>query len=71
MDEGELYADELFTMDPDTEIPDARMEGAFSFTGGTGRYRQARGSASATAQQLGGGVHTAFVACGWIEHMEE
>jgi len=69
--DGDLYADELFTGDSATAPPNLTMEGAFTFTGGTGRYRNAAGSASATAQQLGDGVHTAVVACGWIEDISE
>jgi len=65
--DGDVYADELFSSDPTTTGPNLRWFGAFTFTGGTGKYRNASGSASATAQQLGDGVHSAVVACGWID----
>jgi len=65
--DGDLYADELFAGDPTTAGPNLRWFGAFTFVGGTGDYRSATGSASATAQQLGDGVHSAVVACGWLD----
>lgn len=68
-DDGELHADELFAADPASSPPNLLFEGSFTFTGGTGRYRNARGSAFSRARQLGDGVHTAFVACGWIDHV--
>lgn len=63
---GELHADELFTGGSASDLPNMRFDGAFTFTGGTGAYQKATGSAQAVARQLGDGVRTAFVACGWI-----
>jgi len=64
--DGDLYADEFSTGIGTTSPPNAVMHGAFTFTGGTGRFERATGSAAAFAHQMGDGVHTAFVLCGWI-----
>jgi hypothetical protein len=64
--DGDVYADELSTGLGVAPPPNALMHGAFTFTGGTGRFERATGSAAVFAQQLGDGTHTAFVLCGWI-----
>jgi len=75
----ELHATELSQAGPTIPppFPNATFTGQFTFAGGTGRFDGARGTASVSAQQLGGeplpGMppnipgSTAVVLCGWID----
>ena len=63
---GDIYTDELFTADPGTTQPNLAFTSNFTFTGGTRSYQSVSGSATSVAKQVGDGVRSAFVACGWI-----
>jgi hypothetical protein len=65
--DGDIYATHLSHTVEGVPEPGLRRRGAFTFAGGTGRYANASGSVSAVTHQLGDGVSTAFVVCGWID----